>query len=254
MRPGIYRRRIRIATAPGWARADLEDDPHRCGVEIRHNGQSVSSVQGFPIRLPWSLCTSAVKALSRLIGMPLSPNPQAVYRFTSYAEQCIHMFDIAGLAVAHAARGIRRCQYDVVAPISDKSDRRRISLHRNGELILNWTVAGTVEKSTILEPTPFAGRNVKYLPGWARTAFEDMDDFEAVVVLRRAVYISLGSRSVDLDEIPYAAAAPMMNWLIGSCYVFQPETANRALRVAGSTFDFAKNPEDMLSDLAGEKE
>jgi hypothetical protein len=186
--------------------------------------------------------------------MPLLLDPQAVYRFTNYAEQCIHMFDIAGLAAVHAVRGIRRCQYDVEAPISDKSGRRRISLHRNGELILSWTVAGTVEKTTILEPAPFTGRNMKYLLGWARTAFADMDDFEAVVVLRRAVYISLGSRSVDLDEIPYAAAAPMMDWLIGSCYVFQPEIANRALRVPGSTFDFTKNPEDMLSDLAGKEE
>jgi len=76
-----------------------------------------------------------------------------------------------------------------------------------------------------------------------------MAEFEAIVVLRRAVYISLGSRSVDLDQIPHAAAAPMMDWLSGSCYVFQPQRARRALRISGSTMDFAQKPAGMLSDL-----
>jgi len=45
-RPGIYRRRIRIATSPGQARADLEDDPHRYGVIVRHDGEHLTGVEG----------------------------------------------------------------------------------------------------------------------------------------------------------------------------------------------------------------
>ncbi|MDB5968420.1 MAG: hypothetical protein JWQ90_870 [Hydrocarboniphaga sp.] len=40
-RSGIYRRRLRIVTGPGWARADLEDDPHRYGVEVHHDGADI---------------------------------------------------------------------------------------------------------------------------------------------------------------------------------------------------------------------
>jgi len=41
----------------------------------------------------------------------------------------------------------------------------------------------------------------------------------------------------------------MMDWLSGSCYVFQPQRARRALRISGSTMDFAQKPAGMLSDL-----
>src|SRR6266511_3842032 len=101
-RPGIYRRRIRIRTAAGIARADLEDDPHRYAVIVRHDGERVSAIEGRTVRTPWTSCREATSVLDRLVGIPLSPNPLAVYASTNGREQCTHLFDLAGLAIAHA--------------------------------------------------------------------------------------------------------------------------------------------------------
>lgn len=240
-RPGIYRRRIRIRTAPGWARADLEDDPHRYGVELRHDGERITAIKGFPIRIPWTLCAVAAGQLQRLVGMPLSAEPTAVYRYTAASEQCTHMFDTAGLAVAHAARGTPLRQYDIEAPYWTQDGPRQLRLSRDGIEILDWTVEGRM----ILAPEPYAGRDWQKMLTWARETFTESDALEAVVVLRRAVMIS-GSRTVTLDPLDNAAGTGHVN---SSCYVFHPEVAPLALRMPGSTLDFTDTPQALLADL-----
>jgi hypothetical protein len=47
-----YRRRIRITTAPGKARADIEDDAHRFGVALLHDGVKVTAIRGEGLRTP----------------------------------------------------------------------------------------------------------------------------------------------------------------------------------------------------------
>lgn len=241
MNPGIYRRRIRIATSENEARADMEDDLHRFAVIIRHDGARVTAIQGLPIRVPWSLCPQSVEALGRLIGMPLSPHPLAVFRHTDRSQQCTHMFDLAGLAIAHAARGTRLRQYDVEAPYLEENGVRSLSLRRDGEEILNWTIDG----DTLLTPQAFAGRDIKCLSAWAGSAYPDPDDYEAIAILRRSILISK-VRLRDWDSFPTAAAT---GHGLGACYVFQPGTQERAARMVGTAREFTDAPERMLSDL-----
>lgn len=243
-RPGVYRRRIRTAAIAGVVRADLEDDLHRYGVVLRHDGRRVSSIEGIPIRVPWSLCGEAAQVLDRLVGMPLSPNSIEVYRYANGKLQCTHMFDLAGLAAAHAARGISRRQYDIEAPCLAESGPRVVTLSRNGEQVLSWTLEGTM----LLAPEPFVGRDLRHLLPWAEQVFHDADKFEAVAVLRRAVMIS-GSRWHDLDSYPHAQAT---GHGLGACYVFRPELAEHALRMIGSAQDFTHAPDQLLADLANE--
>jgi hypothetical protein len=242
-RPGIYRRRIRIQTGPGEARADLEDDPHRYGVVIRHDGERVTAIGGLTLRTPWTLCREAARVLDRLLGMPLSSNPLAVYRYADGRVQCTHLFDIAGLAIAHAARGTLLRQYDIDVPCFNPMGARTARLRRDGHELLWWTV----EDTRITAPTHFAGRNLRNMMPWVEERFADVDDFEAIVVLRRAVNIS-GSRAYDLDAMPHAQAT---GHVTGACYVFQPGVAERAVRVFGSTLDFGESPEHLLADLEG---
>jgi len=115
-RPGIYRRHIRLHAAPGAVRADMEDDSHRFGVIVRHDGRVVRAVEGLPMRTPWTLCSGARDLLSALVGMQLAPTPLAAARHTDQKQQCTHMFDLATLAVAHAARGIAGREYHIEAP------------------------------------------------------------------------------------------------------------------------------------------
>ena len=241
MNPGIYRRCIRIATSEQEARADMEDDLHRYAVIIRHDGTCVTAIEGLPVRVPWSLCPQSVKALDRLIGMPLSPHPLAVFRHTNGSRQCTHMFDLAGLAIAHATRGIPKRQYDIEAPYLKEKGARSLSLRRDGREILNWAIDG----ATLQTPEAFAGRDIRHLPAWAESAFPDPDDFEAIVILRRSVLISK-ARLHDWDSFPTAAAT---GHGLGACYVFQPGMQERATRMLGTAREFTDALERMLLDI-----
>ena len=240
-RPGIYRRRIRIATSAGQARADLEDDPHRYGVIVKHDGEHVTAVRGIALRTPWSLCHDAVSVLDRLVGMALSPDPQEVFRHTDGRSQCTHLFDLAGLAVAHAARGIAQREYDIELPCFDTRQAREARLSVDGEPRLTWTLQRTV----IVGPAPFVGQDLRSMMPWAKARFVDRDTFEAVMVLRRAVFIS-GNRMFDMDRMAHAAATGHVS---GACFVYQQGVAEHAARERGSTLDFSATPQALLADL-----
>jgi hypothetical protein len=242
-RPGLYRRRIRIRTGYREALADLEDDPHRYGVVVRHDGECVTAVEGRALRTPWDLCRESVRMLARLEGMPLSPDPQEVFRRTDGRAQCTHLFDLAGLAVAHAARGTPAREYDIEVPCISPGDTRLARLRVDGIELLAWRLLGTA----ILAPASFAGQDLRTMMPWVKARFIDRDLLEAVMVLRRGVFIS-GNRLFDLDRL---ARADETGHVSGACYVYQPGVAERAVRVVGATVDFSGAPERLLGDLAG---
>ncbi len=240
-RPGIYRRRLRVETGPGRARAELEDDPHRYGLTLRHDGERITSIDGRALRTPWSACGEAVALLDRAVGAELSPDPQALYRHTNGREQCTHLFDLAGLAASHAARGVALREYDIEVPCMDPGARRDAVLRVDRREVLRWTL----QHNTILAPELFAGQDVGALMGWSKTRFVDRDRFEAVWVLRRAVFVA-GNRFFDLDRM---ARATDTGHVLGSCHVFSEGVAQRALRTPGATRDFSDASTPMLTDL-----
>ena len=240
MRPGIYRRRIRIVAEPGRVRADLEDDLHRVGVVIHHDGHQVTATEGITLRIPWSACPDSARMLERLVGMALVAHPLATHRHTDSLAQCTHMFDLAGLAVAHAARRSPGCRYDMAIPVEAEPAVQIATLHRDGAPLLTWTVDGT----RLLAPEPFAGQNLRRLLAWAETSLPDPDLFEPVVVLRRAMLIS-GSRRYDVDAAPTAAAT---GYAMGACFTYQPGVAESATRQYGTIRDFTTDPDGLLAD------
>jgi hypothetical protein len=239
VRPGIYRRRLRIETGAGWARADLEDDPHRYGVELRHDGTHIGVLTARALRTPWTACRETPALLVRLTGMPLSPDPQQVYRHCNGRAQCTHLLDLVGLAQAHAARGIERCDYDAEVPCVDRGEPRDAVLRRDGREVLRWTLLGT----TVVAPAPLAGLDTAGLMRWAKAELrDDHDVFEALWVLRRALFVS-DHRLMDLDRMQRASDTGHVQ---GSCHVFSAAVADRARRVPGSTLDFSDPAEPML--------
>ena len=179
--------------------------------------------------------------LGLLVGMPLSPDAQAVYRHCNGRAQCTHLLDLAGLAAAHAARATAAREYDIEVPCVDPDQPRRACLRVDGRIALQWTL----EHTRIVAPAPFAGQDLRTLMPWAKLRFVDRDTLEAVIVLRRAIFIS-GSRMFDLDRMPYAASTGHVD---GACYVFRRGVADRARRMPGSTLDFGDAPERLLADL-----
>jgi hypothetical protein len=104
---GSYRRRIRVAaSAPDTVEAGIEDDFHHFRLTLHHDGAHVREIETRAYRIPWSTCGDAGGALQLIEGMPLEQSCLAVGRWTDPHLQCTHMFDLAGLAAAHAYRTV----------------------------------------------------------------------------------------------------------------------------------------------------
>jgi hypothetical protein len=238
---GALRRRIIVATQPagdeaGEARAVVEDDFHHFRVVVRQRGGRVFEAFGDGLRTPNALCRSASERLTEIVGMPLSAASAAVHERTDARLQCTHMIDLAGLAVAALAQGWVRRTYDATVP-DRVQDRTRASLTRDGRAILAWEMEG----ARIAAPEAYAGVNIGGgFTRWARERLS-LDETEAALVLRRAVFISVG-RGVDLDA-PGRRTGPM-----GGCWAWQPERAALATRHVGSTLDFTDRAEALARD------
>lgn len=227
-------RRIEVATAPGEARAVVEDDYHHFRVLIRHRRGQVVEAASQALRSPTVLCPVAGERLSELHGMALDPSSAAALGHTDARQQCTHMIDIAGLAIAAAARGIDRRSYAAVVPDRQEGVTHPV-LYRDGSPVLSWRMTG----ATITNPAPFKDLNIgSGFTGWVRREL-GLEEAEAALVLRRAVSIS-GGRGVDLD-------APGRKGPMGRCWTWQPERAPEAIagRNVGSTLDFSGRADEL---------
>ena len=235
----MFRRRIIIhsqfSTSQTRVRAALEDDFHHFRVELFSTNGVVSNISATAPRRPYSLCGNAVAQLDLLMGMTLSPIAHEVTRFTNPTEQCTHLLELTGLAIAAAARGTVWRQYDVEVP-GRVDQRTQASLSRDGAPLLLWDVLDTV----IQGPAPYTGMDI--YQGMARWALSTLppDEAEAALVLRRATGISKG-RGMNLDAQIHAFPN-------GNCFSQQPRHASQALRMKGSTWDFAGIPERLCVD------
>ena len=240
---GSYRRRIRlVALSPTAVHAALEDDFHHFEVTLHHDGERVRDVDARSVRWPWTTCPSAAGPLRELAGMELSTRCLAVGGHADPRANCTHMFDLAGLAVAHAARGIERRQYDAEVPLGTEGGARTVRLWRDGEPLLEWTIeGGRVEAPAPFDEAPWRGGFFR----WAEATFPDVDDSEAAIVLRRSCEIG-GGRGMDLDA--FERASELDELMSGVCYTMQRGIAEHGLRNRGAIRDFDPDPDALLSE------
>jgi hypothetical protein len=238
---GVYRRRIRIETvAPGVVLAEMEDDYHHFRCTLRHDGHTVTACDGEAVRFPWATCPGATVLLGQLAGMPLSPRSTAVGGHADVGDQCTHLFDLAGLAVAHAHSGRELRTYAIDVP-----DRKGTTtwpvLRREGAPLFAWTVEGEV----ITAPDLFEGQSLRSgFMRWAEAELEP-DVAEAAIVMRRATMISWG-RALSLDSVEVAAELPTS--FTGRCHTFSEAHVHVAVRMKGTTLDFTDAAERLLTD------
>jgi hypothetical protein len=235
---GAFRRAILLRTLDEVSvQAELEDDFHRFGVTIRHDGARVTAVEGRSIRYPWTSCPLASGALTALEGLALGTHPAGLYRHTDARLQCTHQFELAGLAVAHAARSAGERRYDLL--VEDfAADGRRATLQRDGQPVLEWRVEGDL----LVAPPELAGTSVAGLNSRSAAAMP-VEEAEAFLLLRRAIWLSRG-RWMDIDDVPTAAALDRP----GSCFSYQPEIAADGLRRLGSERDFSNSDSAPLAE------
>jgi hypothetical protein len=237
---GIYRRRIRVVARGDVVRAGVEDDPHHFRVTLRHDGVRVVEIRGEGVRFPWSACANAAPELEVLRGAALTPRLTAVGALSDPRQHCTHLYDLAGLAMACAARGEPRLQYDIAVP-EPILGPTRVTLAKNGAPLLAWDIAN----GAIQGPEPFTGIALvgKFL-GWAEQNLSP-ELFEAAVLLRRACMIAR-CRIYSLDQVPNAAA---LNGDPNRCFTQQPQRAAGATRMVGTSVDWTDRPEHLLADF-----
>lgn len=223
--PAGFHRRIVLRSPSGTeVTAELEDDFHHFRVWIGHDGERVVTVGAEALRYPWSTCPQAKAELLALTGAPLTADTAALAALVPPRRNCTHMHDLAGLAVAHAARGRDHRRYDAVVPDRDPEGRTRAVLWRDGAEVLAWDL----HRHRIAGPPPWSGRDLRAgFVAWAGANL-DPDDAEAACVLRRAAAIALG-RMVDLDA--YERADELREVMLGACYTFSPAVIATARRV-----------------------
>ena len=237
-----FHRRILISTrqdgskaGSGTARAALEDDYHHFRVELAYEGGVVTQAQGTGLRIPYTGCAAAGAALASLVGMKLDSVANSVTRATDASQQCTHQLDLAGLALAAAARGISERRYDIEVPrrVGTQTSGR---IERDGVTVLDWKIEG----ERIVSPPEHAGISLREgLARWALTTLPE-DVAEAALILRRCLMISRG-RERNLDLLEHAEAS-------GRCFAQQPERAVIALRVVGSTWDFTERAGELCAE------
>ncbi|MFQ5512871.1 MAG: hypothetical protein ACE5FG_00420 [Myxococcota bacterium] len=237
---GIYRRRVRMTASGDTVRAELEDDFHHFAVSLLHDGQRVRSIEGEAVRYPWTTCGDATRPLRSFEGLRLTTSLVEYLNTLEPRSHCTHLFDVASLAVTHAARGDERRQYDIEIP-DRKENRTRARIARDGEEILVWEVS----LRRILAPEPFAGRSLtRGFPEWAEATL-DRELAEAAIVLRRACSISFG-RLFPLDRIPRSNV--LRDRMLGACYSFGPDIIEDGRRMHGTTLEFTHAPEELLAE------
>jgi hypothetical protein len=233
-----FRRRVGIHStgdaARGEVRASLEDDFHHFRIRLAHEGGKVQHVDGWAVRHPYSTCPLAANQLAHLVGAPLNGLSHSVMRMTDPSEQCTHLMELAGLAIAAAARAIALRWYDIEVP-RRVAGRTRATLDKDGAPMLAWELLDT----TIIGPAPFHGISLrKGLAAWA-LANLPAEEAEAALVLRRCALISLG-RAMNFDAQVHAEPT-------GRCFVQQPQRAAQGLRIAGSIIDFSGSAKDLCA-------
>ena len=234
-----FRRRVDIIASrlPGTdeVRAALEDDFHHFRVWVRHVDGIGTAIGGDALRYPYTLCPQACDQLQHLVGMALDRVAHSVTRQTDASHQCTHLLDLAGLAIATAARGTAARRYDIQVE-RRVNQRTRPTLVRDHCDELVWDVNGTL----IEGPSPYAGVNLR--EGMARWALATLDEeaAEAALLLRRCTLISMG-RAFNLDEQTHAENS-------NRCYSQQAVRAEQALRMKGSTLDFSDRRDRLCAE------
>jgi len=230
---GTFRRLIDLKTwddetVVAW----LEDDNHHFGLTLVHDGLVIKDLRAEMPRFPWGTCPGAVQPLRALIGRPLFGRCSEVGRYLDMRQQCTHLFDLAGLAAAHAFHHRVHHRYHAMVTRHDERepggppDWLHASLLRDEREVMWWNLCG----ATMMRPASAAGQSTdRGFREWTEKL--DESSAEHAFVLRRAVFVAR-ARTRNYT----AARSPAEMGLPPVCHTHQPEIRPRARRVGDNYY------------------
>ncbi len=238
---GMFRRRIRLLQASNHiVIAGVEDDFHAFKLVLNHNGHKVVAVTGEAIRYPLDTCLGAVAIVEQLAGASLSSDCREIGAFADAHQHCTHLFDLAGLAIAHACRDAKVRQYDICIP-DPVDDQSELVLKRDGVEILRMTLSG----DTIKSPAAYEGQSIQRdFASWVQSHIPDQEQREAALVLKRGHFISVARLQ---KELFLKTKTPLRHVPVGVCYSYQVERIDLARRMEDSLRDFSDETNSLLA-------
>lgn len=212
---------------------------HHYECVLHHRDDRVTGWEVDSLRIPWEPCADAATQLDQLVGRPLTLAATAAAAGVDVRQQCTHLFDLAVLTIAHAARGETERRYDATVP-DWLEPPFTATLDRDGRRVLEWTMA---TNAVIAAPEGFAGVNLR--SGFLRWSEHHLHPelAEAAQVLRRALWLS-PARLIDLEDCEDAVASGLAG---GVCWTSQPERMAVAVRVRHSLRDHGPAADAMLA-------
>ncbi len=237
--PPGFSRRIVLSPSRDWIGAALEDDAHSFWFRLDHAEGRITAVAGKALRHPWSACPGAVNKLeAELPGARLEDIAARDPR-----EDCTHLFDLAILCAAHAA-DTAPLRFDMT--VADRVEGgTTATLAENGVDRMMWRIDGL----EIMEPEPFAGRDLRRLSQWKREL--SPENAERAALLRRTVFVSGVRRFVPQ---PGEYAADQGPTRMGACYNYQLPQAQDSTRIADWQKDFSESGLQPLGGFDPEKD
>lgn len=234
------------STASDTVTAWVEDDFHHFGVQVSHVDNVIIDISVRAKRFPYTSCGGAEQSARELIGASLTPRASDVGRWISMRHQCTHIYDLLGLASAHAA--LKREPRQYLAIIDDRrvldvdvSGRRtlepgRAALLKNGTEVLVWGA----NNSEIIDPPEWRGQSLN--KGFReRTESMPIEYAEYANILRRAIMVA-GGRSANRDT----AILPRDNKKPALCYTYQPAQRAFAEWIPSSLRDWSDQKDQLL--------
>lgn len=234
--PHVFFRRVIFDVTATTCRVAMEDEHHYFILELGHDGERITSVASTARRTPWTLCPEAERQLQMFVGQPLRQRIAVTLPEIDSKQQCTHQYDLLMVALSQALRPGRR-EY-IAKVVGAMHEHRHAELWLDGEKLLDWRLRGTLIESD----DTCNQRDLRNIMPWADEHLDDRT-LEALFVQRRAVMVA-ASKGFNLDLIPNAGVA--MRARAGACFVFQPERAESALRIVGSTRGDVQGAEDLL--------
>jgi hypothetical protein len=220
-----YYRRFTVRPGPGSLEAHMQDFHHHVKVVLTHEDGRLVTTEAEGLRLPWSPCPIGVAGVNRLAGVTVAAAKDPSTWPGGRTANCVHATDLTLVALAHL-QDREPFTYNIsVTPAMGRVRTARID--RDGELLLEWTVEGTL----LTGPGWFTGRSLSRAQFLQWSAELNPAEQEAATVLRRACHIA-PSREIDLDTLHVAADS------IGpdaSCHTLQTEVIGRARRNVGAS-------------------
>jgi hypothetical protein len=229
----------------GW----LEDDFHHFGLTVTHDGQRITAVSATAERFPYDTCAGATLPLTAIVGAPLFERCSDVGSWINMRLQCTHLFDLAGLVIAHAWSGREHRRYegtveDREVEHENERERRRFGrgsarLLMDGREVLFWEL----DNQTITGPGSWVGQS---LGAGFRERTEGMGTLAAehATVLRRITLIANGRSKARFGRTPEIDRdRPAL------CHSFQPAQLAVARKKPGSLRDWQDSADGMLARL-----